>query len=110
MTIQTSGAISFADIATEFGIVGPVSMQSLYKGGPIISNDDITPGGVPASGIISLWNFYGAQKYKPPGTNGQNMFTIPGNYTWVFPSEYESGLNVEIIAIGGGRFWITCWI
>ena len=50
MTLQTSGPISLDDIQTEFGGVNPISLNEYYA----------AAAGIPASGAISLQDFYGA--------------------------------------------------
>lgn len=71
MTIQSSGAISLADIAGEFGGSTPHSLNEYYKGGALVdaaaTND---PGGIPTSGTIDFNDFYGA---------AANAFRIVGN-------------------------------
>ncbi len=49
MTLQSSGAISLADVQTEFGGSNPIGINEYYA----------AAAGVPASGTISLANFYG---------------------------------------------------
>lgn len=48
MTLQTSGAISLGDIQGEFGGVNPIGINEYYG-----------KGGVPASGTLSVGDFYG---------------------------------------------------
>lgn len=50
MALQTSGAISLANIASEFGGSAPHSLSEYYG----------AASGIPASGQISIGNFYGA--------------------------------------------------
>ena len=57
MALQSSGAISLADLATEFGGTAPHSMSEYYRGGGLVPNNNT---GVPTSGVISLSDFYGA--------------------------------------------------
>jgi hypothetical protein len=49
MTLQSSGAISLADVQTEFGGSNPIGINEYYG----------VAAGVPASGTISLNDFYG---------------------------------------------------
>lgn len=49
MTLQSSGAISLADVQTEFGGSNPIGINEYYG----------VAAGIPASGTISLNNFYG---------------------------------------------------
>lgn len=50
MVLQTSGAISLADIQAEFGGSNPISLNEYYS----------SSSGIPASGSIDLGDFYGA--------------------------------------------------
>lgn len=63
MGLQTSGAISIGDIATEFGGSAPHSLSEYYG----------AAAGVPTSGAISIGDFY--------GTSSQFTFTITTNQT-----------------------------
>ena len=57
MALQSSGAISLADLATEFGGTAPHSMSEYYLNGGLVSSNNT---GVPTSGAITLANFYSA--------------------------------------------------
>ena len=57
MPIQGSGTISISDIVNEFGGSVPHSLSEYYRGGGAVPSS-VT--GVPASGAISLNNFYSA--------------------------------------------------
>ena len=60
MALQTSGAITFAQIQAEFGGANPISLSEYYAGGAYVSaGTSGTNGAVPSSGAISPWNFYG---------------------------------------------------
>ena len=59
MPLQSSGAISLADIQTEFGGSSPISISEYYRGGSYTTNNN---GNVPTSGQISLSHFYGGVK------------------------------------------------
>jgi hypothetical protein len=64
MTLQTSGAISLANIQTEFGGSNPISMSEYYAGGSYVpSGTSGTNGAVPTSGGISMSKFYGTADY-----------------------------------------------
>ena len=73
MTLQASGPISLEDIQTEFGGSNPISIEEYYRGGvnvPVITETI----GIPASGTISLEDFY--------GTSATSAFTVNlGNHT-----------------------------
>ena len=94
MALQTSGAISLANIAGEFGGTAPHSMSEYYRGGAYTTSNATN---VPTSGAISFSNFYGAVK--------QFQFTSPlstTNYdsstTWTKPSSGE----VAVVYLWGG--------
>jgi len=53
MVLQSSGAISLNDIQTEFGGTNPIGINEYYG----------AASGIPASGVISLSNFYGKSNY-----------------------------------------------
>jgi len=57
MALQASGAISLSDLATEFGDTTPNSMSEFYAGGSLVGTHNAS---VPASGTISLTDFYSA--------------------------------------------------
>lgn len=59
MALPTSGTITLAQIANEFG--APYTMSSLYRGGAYVGNFSANAN-VPTSGAIAFSNFYGAQK------------------------------------------------
>jgi hypothetical protein len=56
MPLQSSGAISLANVQTEFGGSNPIGINEYYRGGSYVAS---SVSGVPASGTISLNNFYG---------------------------------------------------
>lgn len=56
MTLQTSGPISLGNIQTEFGGSNPISLSEYYD----------VAAGIPASGTISIGDFYGATAFVPP--------------------------------------------
>lgn len=88
MVLQTSGQISLANLATEFGDSAPHSLSEFYRGGGLVSSST-TNSNVPTSGAISLANFYGAQAaveftaeyliVAGGGGGGQSLPTLPGN-------------------------------
>lgn len=60
MTLPTSGALSLADIQTEFGGSNPISLSEYYAGGAYVpAGTSGTYGAVPSSGAISIQSFYG---------------------------------------------------
>ncbi len=64
MALQSSGAISLANIQTEFGGSNPISLSEYYRSGGYVPSSATS---VPTSGTISLGNFYGTTNYSPTG-------------------------------------------
>jgi hypothetical protein len=77
MALQSSGAISLADVAGEFGGSTPHSLSEYYRGGSFVGSF-VTA--VPASGAISLSDFYGTENYITP-VAGVTYFSISGGLT-----------------------------
>ena len=75
MALQASGAISLADIQTEFGGANPISLSEYYNNGPYVGS---WVSGVPSSGAISVSSFYGKQRYITP-VSGTSYFYINGS-------------------------------
>ena len=66
MTLQSSGAIKFSEIQTEFGGSNPVSVSEYYAGGVNVPGGTSgVNGAVPASGAISISKFYGTSDVPP---------------------------------------------
>lgn len=62
MALPTSGALTLADIQTEFGGSNPIGLSEYYAGGAYVpAGTSGTYGAVPSSGTISIRNFYGTQ-------------------------------------------------
>jgi hypothetical protein len=60
MTLQSSGAITLANIQTEFGGSNPIGLNEYYAGGTYVpSYTTGVNGAVPSSGAIKLSDFYG---------------------------------------------------
>lgn len=88
MALQTSGAISLADIQTEFGGSNPISLSEYYAGGSYVpSSSSGTYGSVPTSGAISFQIFYGTTKATTEifsYTGSAQTFTMTVNKTYKF--------------------------
>lgn len=89
MPLQSSGPISFAQIQSEFGDVDPISLSEYYS----------LASGLPASGAISLSNFYGKTfiVYE----------TITSNRTWSPKANNANFINIYVVGAGGsgGHGW-----
>jgi len=59
MALQSSGAISLANIQSEFGGSNPISLSEYYRNGSKTTSNNTS---VPTSGAISIGDFYGAIK------------------------------------------------
>lgn len=80
MTLQSSGAISLSNIASEMGGSTPHSLSEYYKNGGLVGNHSNNPN-IPTSGTISFSNFYGANNTAPVSTDttGSYSFSIVTN-------------------------------
>ena len=114
MALQSSGAISFGDLRTEykFGSNTAVSMADYYRGGSTIlalaGNNTATnlSASVPASGTISLNDFYsqekGFQKTFSADASSQDASTIFGSdYTVDYPKRIVINSGVTISGLNG---------
>jgi hypothetical protein len=95
MALQTTGAITLAEIQTEFGGSNPISLSEYYAGGTYVpSGASGTNGAVPASGQISMSQFY--------GTSDIVILSFTGNQTWVVPTGVTS-VTVKCWGAGGAH-------
>lgn len=89
MTLQTTGPINFTNIQNEFGGVTPISLSEYYA----------LASGLPASGAISLNNFYGKQfvVYE----------TITSSRTWTPKVNLARFIHIYVVGAGGsgGHGW-----
>jgi len=91
MTLQSSGAISLANVQTEFGGSNPISLSEYYRGGAYTTTNNT---GVPTSGQISLSQFYGTSAYVPPSEVKRQFFSnVSGSINTWSVSWSTSGLQ-----------------
>ena len=96
MALQSSGAISIGNIATEFGGTQPHSLSEYYRNGSFVTSNNTN---VPTSGTIDLADFYGAVK--------QSSVTISSSttnlnvHTGVFGGDYTSSIPKLLIINSG---------
>ena len=87
MALQTSGAISLANIQTEFGGSNPISLSEYYG----------AAAGVPTSGTINIGHFYGksSQFAFTISTNQTNasLYTLATNAGWDGSSNLQATIN-----------------
>ncbi len=96
MALQTSGAISLANVQTEFGGVNPISISEYYG----------KAAGIPASGTISLSSFYGKRLGYTKGLfySGQNgAFKSPAVNNTVTRIDANGALVGSETAVGTAR-------
>lgn len=93
MALPTTGQITLAQIAAEFGGSPPYFLSQFYRGGGRVTTNNLS---VPTSGPIALSQFRGAVKAVAGGQN----FTSPGTYSFTVPP-YQT-LTVYVDGGGGG--------
>jgi hypothetical protein len=95
MALQTSGAISLANIQSEFGGSNPISLSEYYG-----------MGGVTGSGQISIGNFYGTSagiaSYSFTRTRDSLVSGTVVSDTVTFPTAVASGSTV--ISLAGTQY------
>lgn len=97
MVLQTSGAISLLDVQNEFGGSNPIGINEYYN----------AASGIPASGTISLSNFYGTSAIPPLWSNATLTYSIPDPNAYGSASADQFGFSVGISGdyaiVGAGR-------
>ena len=97
MTLPTSGPISLKDIQAEFGGPTPIKLENYYRGGSYVLATDYAPN-VPASGPISLSDFYGAKRT----TLTTVSFNNAGSNFIILPDTFAVGTLTVVSMTGGG--------
>jgi hypothetical protein len=95
MALPSSGPISLTEIQTEFGGTNPISLSEYYKGGTYVPVSSAAPN-VPASGPISISNFYGARKLT------LYTYTYTTNQSLILPPSFTGNIIVTDMSGGGG--------
>lgn len=90
MVLQSSGVIKFSEIQTEFGGTNPINLTEYYTSG---YSSGVT--GIPASGQISISQFYGKAKiinYMLEGNVAGNMDVTDGTgmYLYSIDDSYDT--------------------
>tara|TARA_R100000329_G_scaffold86009_1_gene72631 strand:+ start:805 stop:1683 length:879 start_codon:yes stop_codon:yes gene_type:complete len=109
MALQSSGAITLAQIADEFGGSTPHSLSEYYRGGSFVTSNNTS---VPTSGAIDFADFYGAVKQVTAAvtsnTTNRNASTIFGsNFTTNIPKVLVINSGVEVGASNLSNYAIT---
>ena len=102
MALQSSGAISIANIATEFGGSQPHALNEYYRGGAHVTANNTN---VPTSGQIDLADFYGAVKQSSVTINSNN--TNLKVHTGVFGGDFTSSIPKLLIISSGVELGAT---
>lgn len=95
MALQSSGAISLQDIATEFGGSTPHSISEYYG----------VASGVPSSGTIDFADFYGTSAGIPQ--SGLLMEMDPANYSSGSTWNDSAGTNNDMTKVGSPSYTST---
>jgi hypothetical protein len=108
MVLQSTGAISFANIQVEFGGANPISLNEYYLNGAYTTGTGAA--GIPTSGAISLNNFYGKSKVIVPAGPAIPVTTgLYARYTGDGPFT-KTGNNITTwYDIGGANRHITTY-
>lgn len=98
MTLPSSGPLSLVDIQTEFGGNNPVSISEYYG----------AASGVPASGTISIADFYGKSSTSV-SASGSYSTTTQSGYTYYRCTgttnfTVSGNVSLEVFQIAGGGF------
>jgi len=113
MALQTSGAISLNDLATEFGGNTPHAINEYYRGGGLVP-DSGANSGIPTSGQIDMNDFYGGTAEEPYsytagalytwGTNGDAANKFGDGFTGQNTTQLDDVVTPGQVA-GGGTNW-----
>ena len=85
MVLQSTGAISFENIQTEFGGANPISLNEYYLNGAYTTGTGAA--GIPTSGTISLNQFYGKSKVVSGGVPA----AVATNWTGIYANAFTGG-------------------
>jgi hypothetical protein len=103
MALQTSGAISFSQIASEFEDTAPNSASEFYRGGLLVP-DATANANIPTSGALSFNNFYGSVRRFLSGHT--STYDADGYRYYIFETSTTmscAGItNAEWLILGGG--------
>lgn len=118
MALQTSGAISIGDIATEFGDTAPNSLSEFYNGGSLVPSQEIvsaTGANITAFSGTNAPKFQGStlpnnlqvyegiENTKSPGTITSSL--PPQNTGITYTTPYAGTLYVLAVGGGGSGSW-----
>ena len=105
MAMPSSGAISFAQMQTEFGGSNPIGFNEYYAGGSHVPSGT---GSIPSSGTINLSTFYGTQSTPTSfstsltsGTSGFGTTSYYGYFTGNIIVSAFGSISNSSVAIQG---------
>ena len=102
MALPTSGALTLANIQTEFGGTNPIALGEYYAGGGLVpAGTSGTYGAVPSSGALSVQNFYGTTAFTPIYI--EDVFST---YLYTGNGTSQTITNGIDLAGKGGLVWI----
>lgn len=108
MTLPASGAITLANIQSEFGGAAPTALGEYYRGGAYTPATALTAG-IPSSGAIKLSDFYGKADVPAPSATLRWTGAITNGGTLDASSfvttPYSTLLVVQWYATGGEIFY-----
>jgi len=109
MALQSSGAISLANIQSEFGGSNPISLSEYYLNGAYTTSNNTS---VPTSGAISIDNFYGAIRavyvtYEIIGAGGGGGGGLTTNTNFASAGSAGGDSTITYTAAGGSSTVIT---
>lgn len=117
MALQTSGAISLANLQTEYGDTAPISLSEFYRNGGKVPNT-ITVN-VPAGAFTSYlydrtgnnyyWNvsFFAGGQWAGSSAGFPQFTATTATSVTVGGFEYQRGSFVETITVGSGKNQVT---
>ena len=105
MALQGSGAISFSDLAAEFGDSQPYSLSEYYRNGSLVP-DATQNSNIATSGAISINDFYGATNrmqialtISSSTSSGYDVLTAAQA-----TGDYEAGISDVTVTINSGVY------
>ena len=123
MALQSSGAISFAQIAAEYGDSQPHSLSEFYRNGAKVPGHESINSNVPTSGTIRFAQFYSTfdeELVELNNSTNVNAQTAFGNSIWtgskrkriIVPAGVTiGGVGADALTVPGGmggQLIITC--
>ena len=110
MTLQTSGPITLAQIAAEFGGSPPHSLAEYYSGGIYVGSNIV---GIPSSGVIKFSDFYGKSNifaFEIHGNYGNaDIYAIAIAYGWNGVSKVQCTIGSDGVVMSTNVGTAACY-